>query len=87
MARRTNQAGFKGVHVMKDGRFIVMLRIKDSSAPSGKRHYYGGTFEAPELAARAYDALAAEHHGEFAQLNFPDEAPKPLQKRKYTRRN
>jgi hypothetical protein len=64
-----------------------MLRIKDPSAPRGKRDYYGGTFETSDLAARAYDALALEYHGEFAQLNFPEEIPKPLHKRKYIRKS
>ena len=35
--------------------------------------YYLGTFEDEEDAARAYDALARKHHGEYANLNFPDE--------------
>jgi hypothetical protein len=83
-ARRTNKTGFKGVHVMKDGRFVAMLRIKDPSAPSGKRHCYGGTFDDPESGARAYDALAVRYHGEFAVLNFPNEVPCPLRKRGYT---
>lgn len=31
-----------------------------------------GCYRSPEEAARAYDAAAVKHHGEFARLNFPD---------------
>lgn len=34
-------------------------------------HSYGHA--TAEAAARAYDALALKHHGEFARLNFPSE--------------
>ena len=33
---------------------------------------YRGKFRCPVEAALAYDALAREHHGDFASLNFPD---------------
>lgn len=39
--------------------------------------------ETEEDAARAYDALAVKHHGEWAWLNFPDEAKRPGEARYY----
>lgn len=39
---------------------------------STKRHGHLGYFASEEAAARAYDAAARQHHGEFARLNFPE---------------
>jgi hypothetical protein len=39
----------------------------------GKAHYLGSC-TSEEAAARAYDAAARAHYGEFAWLNFPDES-------------
>jgi hypothetical protein len=56
---------FKGVawHIRK-------LRWIATLAHNGKRHYLG-YFKTQQSAARAYDAVAREHFGEFAVLNFP----------------
>lgn len=63
----SNRNGFKGVSFRHD------LRSRPWSAQitcDGKL-YALGYFASREEAARAYDAAAIEHHGEFARLNFP----------------
>lgn len=37
----------------------------------GRCAFFGGYHDTEELAAKAYDALAIKHHGEFALLNYP----------------
>lgn len=36
-----------------------------------RKRYFAGYFDSEVEAARAYDRMAVEHHGEFARLNFP----------------
>ncbi len=64
-ARRSkrNTSGFKGVSARGD-RWRAYIR------PRGVQKCLG-TFDTPELAARAYDAAARDLFGDFARLNFP----------------
>ena len=56
---------YLGVSIKK-GKYITAV-IKE-----GDKHKYLGSFKTEEAAARAYDAAAKAHHGEFANLNFKD---------------
>lgn len=61
-----NKSGFKGVRLIaRTGRWIAEIR-------PNRKTIYLGTFATPDDAARAYDAAAVEHYGEFARLNFPE---------------
>lgn len=57
---RDNRSGYKGVSYRKD--------LKKYVARIGRIHL--GFFSDPIEAARAYDAAAIKHHGEFARTNF-----------------
>lgn len=61
-----NSTGFRGVEKVRGAsRFNARIRV------DGER-FHLGSFPTAEDAARAYDAKAAEAHGEFAVLNFPE---------------
>lgn len=60
------------------GRHNVSSRYKGVTAKGGRwiarvDQKHVGSFASEEEAARAYDAVAAREHGEFACLNFPSE--------------
>lgn len=61
-----NATGYKGVR-LEAGKWRAVIK-----AYGVRKHL--GYFLTPEQAARAYDAAAREMHGEFARLNFPDQA-------------
>lgn len=62
-AMRVNKTGFRGVD-LRHGRYRAKIKYMGVI-----RHI--GTYDSPEMAARAYDFLATSLHGEFAVLNFP----------------
>lgn len=67
-ATSQNTSGFKGVGLnQRSGRWRASIKIDG-------RQIHLGMHATPEDAARAYDAAARQHFGEFAWLNFPEEA-------------
>ena len=63
---KRSSTGLKGVK-LHYGKYQAVIRL------NGKRKYLG-CYHDPKDAALAYDKAARELHGEFARLNFPDEA-------------
>ncbi len=66
-SRSFGKCGFKGVSTDK-GRWRARIGV------SGRKMRFLGLHDTPEAAARAYDRAARELWGDFAKLNFPDEA-------------
>lgn len=64
---RPNRFKYRGINRQWNGSFQAQL------CAGGKR-INGGTFKTEEEAARAYDAIALQHFGPFARLNFPPAA-------------
>lgn len=65
--QRSNTSGYIGV-----SHHILNKRYQAYIESDGKQHYLG-YFDNPIDAARRRDVAATELHGEFANLNFPDE--------------
>lgn len=61
---RKSSSGFKGVD-KRNSKWRAKIKT-----PEGVR--YLGVHDTPEKAARAYDRVAREVHGEYARTNFPD---------------
>ena len=65
--RSDNKSGYRGVSWWRRSeKWLAQIRV------DGKLIYLG-LYDDPIAAARAYDAAAIEHFGEFAVLNFPQE--------------
>lgn len=64
-AHQPGACPYRGVNPQTRGGWIARIAV------SGTRLYLG-SFAEPLSAARAYDAAALKHHGDFAILNFPD---------------
>jgi hypothetical protein len=61
---KVNTSGYKGVSWHNPHqKWVAQIKVN-------KKPIHLGYFPDPALAARAYDAAAIEHHGEFAQTNF-----------------
>lgn len=65
--RKDSSQPFKGIEQTRTGRWTAQVKFQ------GKR-YRTATFATALEAAKAYDALAREYHGEFARVNFPEAA-------------
>jgi hypothetical protein len=64
--RSDSKTGYKGVSCRRNGKgYVARIQV------DGERKWLGW-FRNPIDAAKAYDAAAREHFGEFARLNFPD---------------
>lgn len=62
---RQSKTGFRGVQ------YDPRKRRHYARIKANNQKIWLGFFDSAEDAARAYDAAAIKHHGEFARVNFP----------------
>lgn len=75
-SQRAKRGRYKGVFLKrKNGKWRASIGAGERAASGKARTVHLGTFRTEAEAARAYDAAALAHFGEFAALNFPREAP------------
>jgi len=73
-SRAIGSVPYRGVSIRPDRKSRpYRVQIAISGEDGLKRVRRVGTFADPVEAARAYDTVAREVHGEFARLNFPDQ--------------
>lgn len=71
-SKNRKAGGFKGVSWNRNaGKWEAYIGAGAVGPNGRRRRMYLGLFADPADAARAYDAAAALHFGEFAALNFP----------------
>jgi len=73
--REDNMANRPKLVVKADGhsKYIGVQRLPSGRWSAAFKSKYISSFDTPEEAARARDAAAKAHNGEYAYLNFPDE--------------
>jgi hypothetical protein len=65
--RRSPRSGYKGVWLDKD------KRLWRAAIVCNRKRIHLGYFKTKTAAAQAYDAAAKKFHGQFANLNFPND--------------
>jgi len=75
-SKNKKRGGFKGVTWNQtSGKWQASICAGEVRSNGKRKQIYLGVFIDPADAARAYDAEALKHFGEYAALNFPDAGP------------
>ena len=69
--RKRDHKRYKGTIRYHDARCHTQKKVWVARICANGKHISLGYYETEEEAARAYDAAALKHFGEYAQLNFP----------------